>query len=85
MGDLAARAIVSLRPALPFPLLLPLPDYAQDAEGALELIEVDDDGGEDLDSRLEMNLDAGVTYFVEVEGLFGSAGQCTMLVSPIPN
>ena len=59
--------------------------YAKDDGGSLELIEANDDGGEGLDSRVEMNLAEGVIYVVEVEGYFGSAGQCTMLVSLIPN
>lgn len=55
--------------------------YVYETEGnTLTLIDVDDDGGDGVDARLQLELDPG-DYYVEVEGFAGRAGECEVLVS----
>ena len=54
--------------------------YELSGAGALRLTRVDDNGGNGFDSRLDMDLNANVVYYIQVQGNNGSAGECTVSV-----
>ena len=56
--------------------------YSITPEGP-QLERVDDDGGEDFDSRVEMELHQGVRYFAQVAGYLDSTGECVLSLSRV--
>ena len=58
--------------------------YVYEASGgSLRLMRVDDNGGNDFNARLDLELRANVTYYIQVQGNTGSSGGCNVVVAQI--
>ncbi len=57
--------------------------YIEKDDGSIELVALDDDSGTLFDAYLEMDLDGGTRYYLEVSEVYGDTGTCTVFVTKV--